>query len=87
MTAWTSTVGSDELLALLREHTVPAGRVYTAADMLIDEHYAARDMVQRRMARTGIDTPMIGVVPKFSRTPGSITDVGPTLGEHTEHYR
>ena len=84
---WTSTMGSDELLALLREHTVPAGRVYTAADMLVDEHYAARDMVQRRTARTGIDTPMIGVVPKFSRTPGSITDVGPTLGEHTEHYR
>ncbi len=85
--AWTSTMGSDELLVLLREHTVPAGRVYTAADMLDDEHYAARDMVQRRAARTGIDTPMLGVVPKFSRTPGSITDVGPTLGEHTEHYR
>ena len=84
---WTSTMGSDELLALLREHTVPAGRVYTAADMLVDEHYAAREMVQRRTARTGIDTPMIGVVPKFSRTPGSITDVGPTLGEHTDHYR
>ncbi len=84
---WTSTMGSDELLALLREHTVPAGRVYTAADMLVDEHYAARDMVQRRAARTGIDTPMIGVVPKFSRTPGSITDVGPTLGEHTDHSR
>jgi crotonobetainyl-CoA:carnitine CoA-transferase CaiB-like acyl-CoA transferase len=30
---------------------------------------------------------MIGVVPTFSRTPGSIADVGPTLGEHTEHYR
>jgi len=84
---WTSTMGSDELLALLREHDVPAGRVYTAADMLVDEHYAARDMVQRHMARTGIDTPMIGVVPKFSRTPGSIADVGPTLGEPTEHYR
>ncbi len=85
--AWTSTLGSDELLALLREHTVPAGRVYTAADMLRDEHYAARDMVQRRVARTGVDTPMLGVVPKFSRTPGSVADVGPDLGEHTELYR
>jgi len=84
---WTATMGSDELLALLREHTVPAGRVYTAADMLADEHYAAREMVQRRTARTGVDTAMLGVVPKFSRTPGSITDVGPTLGEHTDHYR
>ena len=26
---------------------------------------------------------MLGVVPKFSRTPGSIGDVGPSLGEHT----
>lgn len=84
---WTATIESDELLALLRAHTVPAGRVYTAADMLCDEHYAARDMVQRRTARTGVDTPMLGVVPKFSRTPGSITDVGPTLGEHTDLYR
>ena len=85
--AWSSTMGSDDLLALLRTYTVPAGRVYTAADMLVDDHYAAREMVQRRTARTGIDTPMLGVVPKFSRTPGSITDVGPTLGEHTDLYR
>jgi crotonobetainyl-CoA:carnitine CoA-transferase CaiB-like acyl-CoA transferase len=85
--AWTSTLQSDDLLALLRAHTVPAGRVYTAADMLADEHYAAREMVQRRSARTGVETPMLGVVPKFSRTPGSITDVGPTLGEHTDRYR
>ncbi len=84
---WTATMHADDLLTLLRAHTVPAGRVYTAADMLRDEHYAAREMVQRRTARTGIDTPMFGVVPKFSRTPGSITDVGPTLGEHTDDYR
>ncbi|HSP29812.1 MAG TPA: CoA transferase [Ilumatobacteraceae bacterium] len=84
---WTATMASDDLLALLRAHSVPAGRVYTAADVLTDEHYAAREMVQRRTSRTGVDTPMLGVVPKFSRTPGSITDVGPTLGEHTEQYR
>jgi crotonobetainyl-CoA:carnitine CoA-transferase CaiB-like acyl-CoA transferase len=84
---WTSTMTSDDLLALLRAHTVPAGRVYTAADMLRDEHYAARAMIERRVSRTGIDTPMLGVVPKFSRTPGSIADVGPDLGEHTGLYR
>ena len=57
------------------------------ADMLGDEHYLAREMIERHVARTGIETPMLGVVPKFSRTPGSISDVGPTLGEHTDHYR
>ena len=84
---WTATLDADDLLELMRDHTVPAGRVYTAADALGDEHYAAREMIERHLARTGIDTPMLGVVPKFSRTPGSITDVGPTLGEHTDRYR
>ena len=84
---WTSTMPSDELLALLRAHTVPAGRVYTAADMLRDEHYSARAMIERHVSRTGVDTAMLGVVPKFSRTPGSISDVGPELGEHTNLYR
>jgi len=84
---WTSTMSSDDLLALLRAHTVPAGRVYTAADMLRDDHYAARAMIERHVSRTGVDTPMLGVVPKFSRTPGSISDVGPNLGEHTDYIR
>jgi formyl-CoA transferase len=84
---WTRTLDADELLALLRDFSVPAGRVYTAADMLTDEHYLARDMIERHVSRTGIDTPMLGVVPKFSRTPGSISDVGPDLGEHTDLYR
>ena len=55
--------------------------------MLTDEHYLAREMVQRFTSRAGIDTAMLGVVPKFSRTPGSIRDVGPVLGEHTNLYR
>ncbi len=61
--------------------------MYTAADMLTDEHYLARDMIERHVSRTGVDTPMLGVVPKFSRTPGTISDVGPELGEHTDLYR
>jgi formyl-CoA transferase len=44
-------------------------------------------MIQRRVSRSGVDTPMLGVVPTFSRTPGSISDVGPDLGEHTAAYR
>jgi crotonobetainyl-CoA:carnitine CoA-transferase CaiB-like acyl-CoA transferase len=85
--AWTATLDAEDLLALMRDHSVPAGRVYTAADMLDDEHYLARQMIERHVARTGIETPMLGVVPKFSRTPGSISDVGPTLGEHNDLYR
>ncbi len=80
---WTRTVASDELLAVLADHSVPAGRVYTAADMLTDPHYLAREMVVRATARAGFTLPMTGVVPHFSRTPGAVADVGAQLGEHT----
>ena len=50
-----------------------------------DPHYVARAMVVRAASRAGYDAPMPGVVPKFSRTPGGVADVGPALGEHTEH--
>ncbi|MGB8652153.1 MAG: CaiB/BaiF CoA-transferase family protein [Mycobacteriales bacterium] len=80
---WTRTVPSEALLTRLAERGVPAGRVYTAADMLTDPHYLARDMVLRATARAGFDLPMTGVVPRFSRTPGAVADVGADLGEHT----
>jgi formyl-CoA transferase/succinyl-CoA--D-citramalate CoA-transferase len=80
---WTRTQESSNLLALLAAHSVPASRVYTAPDMVHDAHYAAREMIIRAASRAGYEVPMPGVVPKFSRTPGSIEDVGPALGEHT----
>ena len=81
--AWTVTKESSDLLALLAAHAVPSSRVYTAPDIVHDAHYAARDMIFRATSRAGYDVPMPGVVPKFSRTPGGIDDVGPALGEHT----
>lgn len=83
VSAWTITMDSAALLDLLSDAGVPVGRVYSAPDMLADEHYAARDMIVRRTARAGYELPMIGVVPRFTRTPGTIRDVGPELGEHT----
>jgi crotonobetainyl-CoA:carnitine CoA-transferase CaiB-like acyl-CoA transferase len=84
ISAWTRNFDSESLLRLLAEHTVPAGRVYTAPDMLSDPHYLAREMVLRLMSRTGLEIPMAGIVPRFSRTPGRVRDVGPDLGEHTD---
>jgi len=81
---WTQHQETNALLAHLSSHGVPAGRVYAAPDMLADPHYAARAMVVRAASRAGYEVPMPGVVPKFSRTPGGVADVGPALGEHTE---
>ena len=84
---WTKKRTGDELLRLMKQHSVPAERVFTAAEMIDDPHYLARGMVQLITSRQGIELPTLGVVPKFSRTPGSINDVGPLLGEHTERHR
>jgi formyl-CoA transferase len=81
---WTRQFDSEPLLRLLTEHAVPAGRVYTAPDMLNDPHYLARGMVLRATSRAGLEIPMTGIVPRFSRTPGRVRDVGPDLGEHTD---
>jgi formyl-CoA transferase/succinyl-CoA--D-citramalate CoA-transferase len=82
--AWTSTLSAADLLATLADHKVPAGRIFTAADMLADPQYAAREMVQRLTNRSGVSLPYAGVVPKFSRTPGTLDTPGPALGADTE---
>ena len=81
---WTSASPTDQLLEVLTDHGVPAGRIYTAADAVHDPHFLAREMVLHRTATTGRSIPMTGVVPKFGRTPGTVRHAGPTLGAHTD---
>lgn len=83
---WTAARSMDELLTLLSEAGVPAGRIYTAADILHDPQYRAREMVVDvpTPALDGELVPMPGVVPKLSRTPGVIRRGAPLLGEHND---
>jgi len=80
---WTSTLCTDDILDQLSRHKVPAGRIFTAPDMLADAQYAARDMVLRLTNRAGVELPVTGIVPKLSRTPGVVESAGPQLGSHT----
>ena len=81
---WTATLESKELVDLLQQHGVPVGMINTAASILTDSHFAARDMIAWRTNAGGTELPMNGVVPKFSRTPGTIDHTGPPLGAHTD---
>lgn len=80
--AWTATRSADDLLTVLADRGVPSGRVFTALDALADPQYLARGMVQRLTSVGGTTMPVTGVVPRFSRTPGSIRTPGPALGSH-----
>src|SRR3954469_23222014 len=81
--AWTAKQDADDLLQLLEEHGVPAGRTYRAQDMLRDPHMLARgSLVRVHDPRFG-ELAMQNVAPRLSRTPGGVRWTGPELGEHT----
>jgi formyl-CoA transferase len=82
--AWTAERTVEEILALMDQHGIAAGRVYRAPDMLADPHFAARESIVE------VDHPVFGSVkmqnafPKMSDTPGGVRWPGPALGEHTD---
>ena len=81
---WTRRRTQAEVLAAMEAAEVPAGRIYTAADIATDPHYAARGMIEQITAADGEPLKVPGIVPKLSATPGAIRTQAPKLGEHTD---
>src|SRR5436309_8719412 len=81
---WTSSHDLADVLTKLRAADVPHGKIYTAADIVTDPQYLAREMVQPTTLPDGTSVLMPGIVPKLSDTPGAVAWVGPKLGEHTD---
>lgn len=79
---WTVTLTSRELADILNKHGVPNGKIFTAPDMLADEHFKAREAIVSLMHSTLGELKMQNVVPKLSETPGRVKWCGPELGEH-----
>ena len=80
---WTRTVDLDPLQALLEEHGVPCGLIYTAPDMLKDPHFKAREAIVDVAHPVFGTLKMQNVAPRLSATPGMVRHAGPDLGEHT----
>jgi formyl-CoA transferase len=82
--AWTAQRTVDEVLAALDGASVPAGRIYTVADIAADPHYQARGMLDEMRLSDGTTLTVPGIVPKLSRTPGRHRRNAPALGEDTD---
>src|SRR4029453_17579776 len=79
---WTGQRTAEEVLEAMKEAGVPAGKLFTAEDMLSDEQYAARgNIVEVEDPEIG-PFPMQNVVPRLSETPGEVRWTGPKLGQH-----
>ncbi|SEH43864.1 Crotonobetainyl-CoA:carnitine CoA-transferase CaiB [Halobacillus karajensis] len=81
---WTRTMDFEHALEKLDEARVPAGPIYSIEDIVKDEHYLSRDMIQDYQLNEEESLKIPGVVPKMSETPGGTKWLGPELGQHTE---
>ena len=79
--AWTATQTVDQVLAALDAASVPAGRIYTVADIAADPHYQARGMLESLRMDDGSELSVPGIVPKLSATPGHHHRLAPGLGQ------
>lgn len=82
--SWTQERLVAQVLEVLAQARVPAGRVYTAKDIVEDPHYRARDMILSQTTRDGHTLEVPGIVPKLMGTPGSIRSSAPRLGDDTD---
>jgi formyl-CoA transferase len=81
---WTRMHRVTDVLSQLGDAKVPAGRVYTAQDIVEDPHYQARDMILTQKTRQGHEIQVPGIVPKLMGTPGQVRSAAPDLGEDTD---
>ena len=83
MVAITRTLSTEQLLALCREHDIPATRIYHIDELLEHPHLKAVGMFQpQQHPSVG---PIVAVRPatKFARTPAELALPAPELGQHS----
>lgn len=84
---WTGSLDAAEALAALDAAGVPAGPIYTAADISTDSQYAARNMIQKFDVSTGEEilhgVGFPGIVPVIGGQSLPIRSLGPDLGQNT----
>jgi crotonobetainyl-CoA:carnitine CoA-transferase CaiB-like acyl-CoA transferase len=75
---------TDEALEILTEGQVPAGPIYNLLELMEDEQFQSREMVQTLLDENGEPYRTPGSIFKMSETPGRIYRRAPSLDEHSE---
>ena len=86
--AWTKNHEARDVVARLRERMVPVSRINSIEDIVQDAQFSARDMIVR-VDDDRLDRPLLvpGIVPKLSRTPGTVPMLAQALGAATDAVR
>jgi crotonobetainyl-CoA:carnitine CoA-transferase CaiB-like acyl-CoA transferase len=78
---WTASLEATEVLQRLEAASVPAGPIYSVADMLQDPHFHARGLFQE-VDVDGKPLKIPALIPQLSATPGGTEWPGPAVGAH-----
>ncbi len=78
---WTSANPSAQVLRVLESAAVPAGPIYSVADMLADPHFLARGLFEE-VEVDGEPLKIPALTPMLSDAPGRTDWPGPDLGAH-----
>lgn len=85
---WMRNHNSEEIIKTLRSHDAIVELVHDTEKIFENPHYKERDNIVEVEDKDLGNVKMQGIIPKFSKTPGSIESTGPKLGEHNEEiYR
>ncbi|MEP2735912.1 MAG: CoA transferase [Erythrobacter sp.] len=80
---WTGSLTIDEVDALMIKHSIPAGRVYTAKDMMDDPHFKAREAIIEVETEARGKLKMQNAFPRFSKSASGFRTSAPTHpGQH-----
>jgi len=81
--AWMSQRDSATATKTLEDAMVPAGPIYSVADMARDPHFHARGLFQE-VNVDGKPLKVPAIFPLLTDTPGRTDSAGPKIGEHTQ---
>lgn len=80
---WCASLERDEILVQLDEARVPAGPIYSVADMFADEHFRARGLFEQ-VEIDGKPLEIPALVPRLADSPGRTEWPGAEVGAHTD---
>ncbi len=81
---WTGSRSLAEITEAMDAVDIPVGPIYTAAEIVNDAQYKAREMIVEQEVPGIGPVKYPGIVPKLSGTPGEVRSSGPAVGEHNE---
>ncbi|MGB0449260.1 MAG: CaiB/BaiF CoA transferase family protein [Porticoccaceae bacterium] len=80
---WCANHSLAAAMAILEEHRVPCGPVYSVADMLADKHFQQRGLFEQ-VEINGQPLKIPAIMPKLADTPGATDWPGPEIASHTD---